>query len=339
MKSKRRAVTCFSSCWKGIKEALFEPKFYDCVETDDENISFRDQVFRLLFTNKGEVFDEDNAPQRFYSMEATHMDDIMDFRRSYMSKDQDGEVRVSSRKNSIQESYPWGTPFASGTGKNSWRAARATSFRVRGPSYLEDRLKVPSSSALTELVLFDMFESNTDIASAASSSDVGSVQRLRRCGETRRLLVLNFRIMPLQVVLVWALPPEGFNSSPATRLLNRFFSEDMDDAERKKRIKVIPRVVDGPWVVKKVVGETPGILGKKVPLEFFREDNLLEISVGVASSSAAKKICSVLKVAAAMIDVEVAVVLEGQHEEELPETVAAGFRVCFPDTNSFRVVN
>lgn len=47
-------------------------------------------------------------------------------------------------------------------------------------------------------------------------------------------------------------------------LVRQFMSGDQHFCD--SRLKVLPRVIEGPWAVEKAVGQTPAILGKKASL-------------------------------------------------------------------------
>ena len=53
-------------------------------------------------------------------------------------------------------------------------------------------------------VLCRFYAEDTPCVSASAAA--GTIHRLRRAGETRKLFVMNFRVVPLHVVVVWALP-------------------------------------------------------------------------------------------------------------------------------------
>jgi hypothetical protein len=78
------------------------------------------------------------------------------------------------------------------------------------------------------------------------------------------------------------------------------------------------------------------IIGKKLETEFFSGPDFLEISINVFSSSAAKKMMSVVCSACKKMVIDVAIVLEGQTPEELPERVIGSFRVIRTDINRLR---
>merc|ERR1711862_634314 len=99
-----------------------------------------------------------------------------------------------------------------------------------------------------------------------------------------------------------------------------------------------PSAVGHALAAKWVLGETPAILGKRIPLEFFHSDKECEISINVVRSAAAKHILKVLKSAASALDLELGVVLEASSKDELPEQLIGGFHMKYPDLGTVRLV-
>jgi len=197
-------------------------------------------------------------------------------------------------------SAPSAWEFKRGETDHGWDEADATQINVRGSNFLKDKNKNPSETSVFE------------------------------AGDERFFFVVNFCMPPLQISCVFAakgglagqLPPADGSKSAA--LLHRFV-EEMSDAERSQRFKVIPWVREGPWIVQKAVGRTPAIIGKS-----------LKVSVDIFSSSAAQRILSLLKGAAKALTLEVFFVLEGKDPEELPEHILGGFRVSRGDLSRTR---
>lgn len=50
--------------------------------------------------------------------------------------------------------------------------------------------------------------------------------------------------------------------------------------ERCGRFKLIPSIVEGPFIVKKAVGNKPALLGRKLRQRYFRGPNYVETDVG-----------------------------------------------------------
>ena len=105
-----------------------------------------------------------------------------------------------------------------------------------------------------------------------------------------------------------------------------------DDHERDSRLKIIPRIAEGPWLVKKGVGTTPAILGRKVKQTYYRNlyKNYVEIDADVGSSVVAGKILSLVKSAATALIIELTFLFQGECEEELPESLLTGVRIIHP---------
>uniref|UniRef100_A0A7S1MCD1 Protein ENHANCED DISEASE RESISTANCE 2 C-terminal domain-containing protein n=1 Tax=Alexandrium catenella TaxID=2925 RepID=A0A7S1MCD1_ALECA len=271
---------------------------------------------------------------------------IISFREEFYdcreeAEDGDSFNRKLSRKLSFmpENDSPWGKVDLRGADQNSWDEADGASFQVRGPMYAQDRKKVYSDGALTQLALVDIFESEVDIANMTACKAAGTIRRIRRSGETRRLFVINFRVVPIHLVMVFALPPaDQKGGNAALALLNRFMGADMTDAERNKRLKVIPRVVKGPWVAKGLLGETPGIVGTKIPTQYFVGENEIEASFQITASSMAQRIVRVLKPASSALALELAFVVQGNVQDELPEQVLGTARLNSIDVSTLRAV-
>ncbi|KAF4660997.1 hypothetical protein FOZ61_003614 [Perkinsus olseni] len=188
---------------------------------------------------------------------------------------------------------------------NTWDRLDCTTVNVRGDLYQYDQQKFPSLPALMTLGKF--------------------------------LFVVNWRMTPVQFVLTFAvdLSSEIFTSDkPFARLFHRFIAMETD--ERNKRLKVIPRVVEGPWFVKRAIGETPAIIGTKIDTEYHNGYRYMEASIDVYSSAVARHIVSLVTDAAKRLVIDIGFVIEGQSDDELPERMLGGFRVRYPDLQSLR---
>ena len=86
-------------------------------------------------------------------------------------------------------------------------------------------------------------------------------------------------------------------------------------------------MVDGPWVVRKAVPSRPAILGKTVPLYYSRGEGYFEVDIDTTNSVAASRAISVAKPAAKLLVVDMAYVIEGQQEDELPEIILGSGRL------------
>ena len=57
--------------------------------------------------------------------------------------------------------------------------------------------------------------------------------------------------------------------TPFTRVVKPFFFGD-SNTYRDNRFKLIPKIVEGNWVVRKSVGNTPAILGTKLKQNYYK---------------------------------------------------------------------
>ncbi|EYU24300.1 hypothetical protein MIMGU_mgv1a010999mg [Erythranthe guttata] len=62
---------------------------------------------------------------------------------------------------------------------------------------------------------------------------------------------------------------------------------DGDDEFRNSRLKLIPSVPKGSWIVRQSVGSTPCLLGKAVDCNYIRGPTYLEVDVDIGSSTVA----------------------------------------------------
>lgn len=211
-----------------------------------------------------------------------------------------------------------------------WDDVDPTTIRVRSKTYLQDSKKLPSAGRMLDLLDMDVFTSAEEIVHYASSPG-NAVQKIRNdWHDDRFLFVVNWRIPPLQVACTWAVPKNADWLSQTEGVLFRRFCEMTDD-ERNARFKLIPRVVEGPWLVKRSLPEKPAILARKLSIEYFVEDNYLEISINAIASPAGRHICKLMKGAARHFSIQIFILIEGHAKEELPERVLCGFHAVKAD--------
>jgi hypothetical protein len=87
------------------------------------------------------------------------------------------------------------------------------------------------------------------------------------------------------------------------------------------RYKLIPQMLDAPWVIQMAVSSTPCLLGTKIVQRYYRGINYLEIDEHVGSSNIANNIVSMCRQYSKMFSCNIGVVIQGETDEELPERV------------------
>jgi len=243
-------------------------------------------------------------------------------------------------------------------GEHCWVPLGAGQFQVRAASYLKDGRKMPSAQA-SLLLAVELFRSPAAAYHVAKRADSPAhTLALRTSAAVDYVFVVNM-ILPAvegvyQVVFYHAMLKErvrervgcgGFGGvsggsadssacglgdgcddesgasipSAPKRLLERFVNGT--DAFRNKRFKLLPNIVEGPWLVQQAVGSRPALLGKTLRQRFHRGEGYMEVGVDCNSSPAAGRIVSLVKSYAKQLVVDLAFVIEAQTSEELPECV------------------
>lgn len=224
--------------------------------------------------------------------------------------------------------------------KNVVTEGRASDFRVRSESYLTTNKKMASSDALLSLVAADVIPAVNGLEHATlTKSDVVT------CFPQRQFFVVNLRCPSVSFVLYFVFPtPAAWQqrmatqkpsvSLPAMQLLKAFCSPKTTDRWRCDRLKFVPRIVEGPWLFRCVTPTAPALIARHLKSSFFFGPNYCEVSIDVCSSFVARKIWSAAVGAAATIVVDLAFIVQGETEDELPEQVCAVARVCRLDIST-----
>jgi len=261
----------------------------------------------------------------------------------------DGEVDEIDEEDVILKSPVPIFPTCANLGDhlNCWSMPDSTNFKVRGPGYLKDKKKIPSASFLLpargmDLMLTDDAPENI----GENPAILGGALR------EKPTFVINFRL-PWGVVILYFEIPEKFvpflrscyeteyenkaemstllaSMSPAERCMTKFLQADQ--ATKNKLLKIVPVVVQGPWVVRGVVNGKPAIVGKALPVTYLyeraEEDKALylEADMDVVSSAAARNILSVVRNHTSSLTLDLGFVVQGNSEEELPEQMLGAVR-------------
>ena len=162
--------------------------------------------------------------------------------------------------------------------------------------------------------------------------------------------IINFRL-PWGVLLFYYEIPERFlpflkvryegadasdlpsldTMTPGERTLCRFLLGE--DRDKNQTLKIVPVVVEGPWIVKSVVGGKPAIIGNKLPVKYVYQPQegkkacYLEADLDIVSSSAARGILSVTRTYTQILTMDLGFVVQGDKGDELPEQMLVGTRL------------
>lgn len=216
--------------------------------------------------------------------------------------------------------------------RNCWRISDGNNFKVRSKNFVRDKSKVPAGKHLMDLVAVDWFKDVKRMdhvarrkgcaAQVASEKGLFSiVVNVQVPGSTQYSMVFYFVTTKV---------------TPGS-LLQRFV--DGDDEFRNSRLKLIPSVPKGSWIVRQSVGSTPCLLGKAVDCNYIRGPDYLEIDVDIGSSTVANGVLGLVIGVITTLVVDMAFLVQANAEDELPERLIGAVRVSHIELSSAIVPN
>jgi hypothetical protein len=230
---------------------------------------------------------------------------------------------------------------------DAWSEPGAATFAVRGANYISDKKKISSLSAAFPLLAVDFVNSDQPLLKGLCAHPNERVQRaLQRERETGVQELPEF-ILAVNLCIPGAnktyhqvsyfgidnLQEIKNASTPFDKLMNRFLFEDDDDF-RNRTFKLIPRIVEGNYIVRKAVGTKPSIIGKKIKQYYIRSDRYMEMIVDISSDSIAQRIVKLALGFARTLVTDIMYVLEGNSCDTLPERIFGGVQLRGIDLHS-----
>jgi len=235
---------------------------------------------------------------------------------------------------------------ALGSQLSCWSSPASKNFHVRGPNYLKDKKKVPSADYLFPCRGCDLFLTDNPPENLGRNRSILN-------GKLRDVptFIINYRL-PWGVFLSYHEIPERFIpflrrgnghgdlSAPLPSMADMTAGERamcnflLSDTEEKNEVlKIVPMVVEGPWVVKRVVGGKPAIIGTKMPINYVYQPpekglaEYLEADLDIVSSAAARNILAVVRSYTQSLTIDLGYVVQGNNHDELPEQMMLGLRI------------
>ncbi|KAL3811751.1 hypothetical protein ACHAXA_005721 [Cyclostephanos tholiformis] len=235
--------------------------------------------------------------------------------------------------------------FPSNHGISCWSRPDHNIFLVRGRTYLVDRIKVPSAPAVFQCRGVDVWITDNAERHISRHPSVlgGNLDR-------EDTFVVNFLLPFGNFVAYFTVPPLEEMPANIVNVWTKFIKGDQQ--YRDGKLKLLPVVVDGPWIVKKAVGPgtSPAMIGRDLPLQYYftepsgNQKRVYEVDILVTASRIARGILNVVKGHAKSLTIALALIIEASEEAELPETVLSAFQVhslhledcpnlpdCYPD--------
>lgn len=209
-----------------------------------------------------------------------------------------------------------------------WDSPDIRGIKVRGKTYATDKKKVYAEQPAFALAGVDFFEMPAHQEHIAQRPET----LVSKLGDHVQFMFIVQLMVPgppcLSMVLYFApteTSPTRDDNTPFSNTMAAFL--DGTDEQRTDRFKIIPRVVQGSWIVKQTVGNTPTILGRKLRQPYHMGANYIEVDIDIASSSVASAVLGVCGPVAKSLVVDILFLLEGWNESELPEKVLGAVRL------------
>ncbi|CAD6216789.1 unnamed protein product [Miscanthus lutarioriparius] len=204
--------------------------------------------------------------------------------------------------------------------RNCWTVPDSKLFKVRSKNFPNDKSKIPAASYLMELAAIDWYKDTKRmdnvgrqkncVAQVAAEKGMHTfIVNLQIPGSTHYSMVMYFVTSSLK---------KG-------SLLQRFF--DGDDDFRNSRLKLIPSVPKGSWIVRQSVGSSPCLLGKALDCTYVRSPGYLEVDVDIGSSAVANGVLGLVFGVVTTLVVDMAFLIQANTYEELPEQVIGAARL------------
>jgi hypothetical protein len=226
--------------------------------------------------------------------------------------------------------------------RSMWAEPDTSNVLVRGKYYLDDQVKVPAGEAIGKLLHVDMWTTKTPEARhhIAMHEETRPQSVLAYCRDKfpdSLVFIVNLELPNadnVSVVAYWLLPPApasgASDTSPFHRLVDRFCNGNDDDF-RDKRFKLIPNLVEGPWILQSVMPNRPALSGTKLTQHYFRRSNYFELDLDVSSSTTAQYIGALAQSWAGYLEMDLYMTIQGEDEDELPERILGGLTVKYLD--------
>lgn len=211
---------------------------------------------------------------------------------------------------------------------NGWASPRGDAFMVRGAEYLKTKAKIPGGEYLLKPIGFDWIKGPAKISELLNNPKC----RVRialddECSKGRKPFVWAFNFqLPTKDNHSMVAYFVGKEPSHEHLLIRQFLKGD--DAFKNSRLKLIANVVKGPWIVKKAVGEQAiCVIGRAHTCRYSMGENFIEVDIDVGSSMVASAVVHLAFGYLTTITIDLAFLIEGQTESELPERILGAIRL------------
>lgn len=221
-----------------------------------------------------------------------------------------------------------------------WASPPRAAFMVRGPEYFSTKVKIPAGDYLLKPLRVDWITSSVKISEILNHPN----SRVRKVidkefpyGDRPFVWAFNLQLPTkdnYSVVAYFATEEPMVEGS----LMDKFLKGN--DAFRNSRLlKMIANIVNGPWIVRKAIGEQAiCMIGHALSWKYCVAENFIEVDIDIGSSMVAAAIVHLPFGYVTTLTVDLAFLIESQVELELPENLLAVFRFSNLDPASARSI-
>ncbi|KAL9447946.1 hypothetical protein AB3S75_015428 [Citrus x aurantiifolia] len=296
---------------QNLQDSLIHPSS----SLDQLNAGSRHSVMMDEYSDEDEEFQLAESEQ-----EANEKKIENDLKRTALEEEQADQIDLSCFSGNLRHDDR-------DNARDCWKLSDGNNFRVRSKHFCYDKTKIPAGKHLMDLVAVDWFKDTKRMdhvarrqgcaAQVASEKGLFSlIFNLQVPGSTHYSMVFYF--VTRQLVM--------------GSLLQRFV--DGDDEFRNSRLKLIPSVPKGSWIVRQSVGSTPCLLGKAVDCNYIRGPKYLEIDVDIGSSTVANGVLGLVIGVITTLVVDMAFLVQANTTDELPERLIGAVRVSHIELKS-----
>ncbi|GFR41631.1 hypothetical protein Agub_g2358 [Astrephomene gubernaculifera] len=223
-------------------------------------------------------------------------------------------------------------------------------FKIRGPTYLKDRKKIPAGYTRFVLGSMDVIQQPPG---ALHEHVARFLPSIRQSGAPFSLIVHlvipGTPLLGIVATFVTDRHPSQLGQPPAQPMEEDHDWEPFDFVlhkymngsthTRNHMLKLIPHIADGSWMIKQSVGTTPVILGKQLRTIYYETPQYIEIDIDISANNVASYVTGLVRGATRSLVIDMGFVLEGTTPWELPEALLGTLRLYNLDTRNAKLID
>ncbi|XP_057490699.1 protein ENHANCED DISEASE RESISTANCE 2-like isoform X1 [Actinidia eriantha] len=223
---------------------------------------------------------------------------------------------------------------------NGWASPRGDIFMVRGPEYFLTKVKIPGGEYLLKPLGFDWIKGPTKISEVLKNPKNRVWKAFEDefpTGNKPFVWAFNLQVPSKDnySAIAYFVATEPIQEGS---LMDQFLKGD--DGLRNSRLKLIANIVNGPWIVKKAVGEQAiCVIGRALTCKYSVAENFVEVDIDIGSSMVASAIVHLAFGYLTTLTVDLAFLIESQTESELPERILGAVRFSELNTAAASLVD